>query len=328
MKDALSRLDKLTTLETQTIVAETRTVVAETQTVVAETQITAAEILVGVKALESSGQFDRVAISSLESKVVKLLDMQVVRDIKSWLSAPDPSTSHSNVLKTRHRGTGSWFLEGKTFADWKTSNNSVFWIYGSPGSGKSVLCSSIIDMLAPTSSLAYFYCDFRDTQTQNARGLLSSLVSQLSVVSSESLDILRRVHRDNSGVPNGALLFASLSEMSDVSGDVFIIIDALDECTGSAERAEILEYLERLVKLDRPQLHVLVASRPEADIQSCMMRMKTHQLDLQAVEEQAEDLRLYVSYQLEKMKWDNILVLAAFDKLTAKANGSYVQFHF
>ncbi|KAJ7653496.1 hypothetical protein B0H17DRAFT_396420 [Mycena rosella] len=132
MKDALSRLDKLTTLETQTIVAETRTVVAETQ-------ITAAEILVGVKALESSGQLDRVAISSLESKVVKLLDLQVVHDIKNWLSAPDPSTSHDNVLKTRHRGTGSWFLESEAFANWKTSNNSVFWIYGSPGSGKSVL---------------------------------------------------------------------------------------------------------------------------------------------------------------------------------------------
>ncbi|KAJ7610330.1 hypothetical protein B0H17DRAFT_15719 [Mycena rosella] len=117
MQDALARLDELTTLETQAMIAETQT--------------TAAEILAGVKALHSSGQIDRGAINSLEIKVVKLLNLQVGRDIKTWLSAPDPSTSHNSVLKARHVGTGSWFLKSDTFANWKTTSNSVFWIYGS-----------------------------------------------------------------------------------------------------------------------------------------------------------------------------------------------------
>ncbi|KAJ7691814.1 hypothetical protein B0H17DRAFT_555803 [Mycena rosella] len=85
----------------------------------------------------------------------------------------------------------------------------------------------------------------------------------------------------------------------------------------------MLEYLERLAKTDRSRLHLLITSRPCADIQSYMVRMKTHQLDLQAVEEQVDDLRVYVSYELEKMKWGDTLVRLAFDTLTAKANGSF-----
>ncbi|KAJ7691808.1 ankyrin repeat-containing domain protein [Mycena rosella] len=311
IKDVLAHLDELTTLETQAIVVETQT--------------TAAEILAGVKALHSSRQFDRGAINSLESKVVKLLNLQVNHNIKTWLSAPDPFTSHSSVLKARHAGTGSWFLESDAFANWKTTSNSVFWIYGSPGSGKSVLCSSIIDKLVATRSLAYFYCDFRDPRKQTAHGLFSSLVSQLAVVSSDCLAILQRFHllHSTSGAPNEATLLNCMGQMLTASGDVFIVIDALDECPGGAQRAEMLEYLERLAKTDRSRLHLLITSRSEADIQSCMVRMKTHQLDLQVVEDQVNDLRLYITYELEKMQWGDILFHLAFDTLTAKANGSF-----
>ncbi|KAJ7691815.1 hypothetical protein B0H17DRAFT_555825 [Mycena rosella] len=124
MKDALAHLDALTTFETQASVAET--------------QKATAEILDELKDLKSSGRVDRGAISSIESKVAKLLNLQVDHNIKTWLSAPDPFTSHSSVVKTRHTGTGLWFLESDAFANWKTTSNSVFWIYGSPGSGKSV----------------------------------------------------------------------------------------------------------------------------------------------------------------------------------------------
>ncbi|KAJ7691821.1 ankyrin repeat-containing domain protein [Mycena rosella] len=311
MKDALMRLDELTMLETQAIVAETQVIVTETQT-------TTAKILAGVEALYSSR-------GGIRSEVVKLHNLQVGRDIKTWLSAPDPSTSHNSVLKTRHEGTGSWFLESDAFANWKTTSNSVFWIYGSPGSGKSVLCSSIIDRLVATHSLAYFYCDFRDTRKQTAHGLFSSLVSQLAVVSSDCLAVLQRFHSSHStsGAPNEAMLFDCLSEMLAVSGDVFVVIDALDECPGGAQRAEMLKYLERLAKIDRSQLHLLITSRPEADIRSYMVRMKTHQLDLQDIKEQVGDLRLYVSYELGKMEWGDTLVRLAFDTLTAKANGSF-----
>ncbi|KAJ7610328.1 hypothetical protein B0H17DRAFT_15699 [Mycena rosella] len=311
MQDALARLDELTMLETQASVAET--------------QRATAKILAGVEALHSSGEIDRGVISSLKNKVVKLFNLQVDHNIKTWLSAPDPFTSHNTVLKTRHKGTGSWFLKRKAFANWKTTSNSVFWIYGSPGSGKSVLCSSIIDKLAARRSLGYFYCDFRDTRKQTTHGLFSSLVSQLAVVSSDCLAILQRFHSlySASGAPNVAILFDCLSQMLTASGDMFVVIDALDECPSGAQRAEMLGYLKRLVKTDRSRLHLLITSRPEADIQSYMVRMQTHQLDLQAIKEQVGDLRLYVSYELEKMQWEDTLVRLAFDTLTAKANGSF-----
>jgi len=63
---------------------------------------------------------------------------QLRRDIHKWLSPPDPSTNHNIACATHHKGTATWFLEGNIFQEWKTTG-SLLWIYGKPGSGKSIL---------------------------------------------------------------------------------------------------------------------------------------------------------------------------------------------
>jgi hypothetical protein len=51
------------------------------------------------------------------------------RRFRRWLSAADPSTNHNIARKVHHRGTATWFTEGKTFKDWKTTG-SILWIHG------------------------------------------------------------------------------------------------------------------------------------------------------------------------------------------------------
>src|SRR6266851_7824024 len=54
---------------------------------------------------------------------------QFQRDVRHWLSPPDPSTNHHIVWKGHHKGTGKWFFESSILSDWK-STGSLLWIHG------------------------------------------------------------------------------------------------------------------------------------------------------------------------------------------------------
>ncbi|KAI0293479.1 hypothetical protein B0F90DRAFT_1399013 [Multifurca ochricompacta] len=105
-------------------------------------------------------------------------------DLRRWLSPPDPSTNHNVARGSHHDGTASWFTRGNTYKQWKMTG-SLLWIHGKPGSGKSILCSTIIheiEQLQETGAalMAYFYFDFKDIGKQDVRSLLSSILIQLS----------------------------------------------------------------------------------------------------------------------------------------------------
>ena len=46
------------------------------------------------------------------------LDNQQEKIVR-WLSAPDPSTNHTNAREKCHEGTGLWFIDGKAFENGK-----------------------------------------------------------------------------------------------------------------------------------------------------------------------------------------------------------------
>ena len=59
-----------------------------------------------------------------------------------------------------------------------------------------------------------------------------------------------------------------------VKQPIYIIVDALDECPNSSgiptPREDVLNLLDDLVHLDRPNLHICATSRPEADIEDML----------------------------------------------------------
>ncbi|KAH9992213.1 hypothetical protein BJV74DRAFT_977480, partial [Russula compacta] len=116
-----------------------------------------------------------VAMQDITSNINKMKRDQFQRDIRSWLSPPDPSTNHNIAWKAHHDGSATWFIQGSTFEEWK-STGTLLWIHGKPGSGKSILCSSIIQKLeamcdAGLALVSYYYFDFKDIAKQDIRGL-------------------------------------------------------------------------------------------------------------------------------------------------------------
>jgi hypothetical protein len=46
-----------------------------------------------------------------------------------WLSPPNPSPNHNIACGTHHKKTATWFFEGSTYQEWK-STGSLLWIHG------------------------------------------------------------------------------------------------------------------------------------------------------------------------------------------------------
>ncbi|KAH9968557.1 hypothetical protein BJV74DRAFT_271199 [Russula compacta] len=225
-----------------------------------------------------------------------------------WLSPPDPSINHNIACKAHHNDTAQWFFQGNIFNQWK-STGSFLWIHGMPGSGKSILCSSIVQNIrtlcdAGGASMAFFYFDFRDVNKQKLHNLLPSLLIQLSAWSGPCCDILARLHsKHNRGIhrPNDRAMVECLKEMLTLQAQrpTYIIMDALDECpittSVPSPREEVLELVEELIGLRLPNVHICVTSRPELDIQAVLEPLTLHLVSLHEESGQKQDIGDYVS---------------------------------
>ena len=54
---------------------------------------------------------------------------QLLKDLASWLSPPDPFINFNTASDAHHEGTGMWFIESCTFQNWRESS-SLIWING------------------------------------------------------------------------------------------------------------------------------------------------------------------------------------------------------
>ncbi|KAF8274642.1 hypothetical protein EI94DRAFT_1712774 [Lactarius quietus] len=232
---------------------------------------------------------------------------QLKQLLRAWLSPTDPSTNHNIARKAQHRGTAVWFFQGSIFVEWK-STGSLLWIHGKPGSGKSIICSSVIQDImniceAGSAVMAYFYFDFRDLNKKSCRDLLLSLVFQLSTRSRLCCDVLHHVyqiHETGTRQPSDETLKECLKEMLRllVQGPIFIILDALDECPDSSgipsPRHEVLQLVKELVELHLPELHICATSRPEVNIRTVIEPLAFRSVSLHDESGQKKDIADYV----------------------------------
>jgi hypothetical protein len=152
--------------------------------------------------------------------------------------------------------------------------------------------------------MAYFYFDFRDTNKQNRRELLPSIITQISSRSNRCFDALYDFYldHDNGGQkPSEDALIRCLKEILTCpdQDQVYIIIDALDECPDTSgmpsPREQVLDLLKELVELSLPNLHLCVTSRPEIDIRQALEPLTSHRVSLHEESGQKNDIIDYVT---------------------------------
>jgi hypothetical protein len=58
-----------------------------------------------------------------------LTDLQSREILRNWLAPPHLSTNRNTARAAQSSGTGSWFIQGGAFIEWKT-RGTVLWIRG------------------------------------------------------------------------------------------------------------------------------------------------------------------------------------------------------
>ncbi|KAF2823360.1 hypothetical protein CC86DRAFT_396160 [Ophiobolus disseminans] len=256
---------------------------------------------------ESFEQVASIPVNNIDARSRK--QEERLGEICSWLSAPDPSTNYHKAHKQRQAETGLWLLESAKYAKWKESAASRLWLYGIPGCGKTILSSTVIEHLLQhcdkdiSMVTAYFYFDFNNIQKQNPVLMLRSLLCQLlrrAVMIPKGVDVLFSSCENGQRKPSLHALLDVTRQVAQEFAHVYVVLDALDECS---QRSELMDMLEIVAGWQLDNLHLLMTSRKERDIETSLQGYVREEdtvcLQRDVVD---KDIQRYVQQQLSEKK--------------------------
>ncbi|KAF8239488.1 hypothetical protein L208DRAFT_54612 [Tricholoma matsutake] len=205
------------------------------------------------------------------------------KKIFSWLSVSVtvPNNNYDGALEKCLEDTTSWIFKEAFFAKWKQDSDSILQLTGKLGSGKTVLCASIIKSIVQSdnTTCTYFFFDSRDAQAslQSYDCLLCSIAYQLCVHLDTLPGILVTGYKNcGSGttLPSRDVVQKICTSALQHLPETFIIINALDECS---EISQVAAWLKKLLTAGGRRLHVLVTSRDKPDITDQLSRIPQKQ---------------------------------------------------
>ena len=202
------------------------------------------------------------------------------------------------------------------------------WYTGRPGSGKSVLASSIVQTAQDCNcDMAFYFFRFGDQVKNNLNTLLISIAYQFASTLSEYRRRLVRLFDDGLNVQKSAsrLLWQKLfvSTLFQVSLDrpMLIIIDGLDECDSSSL---LLKFLEDMNTFSGP-LRILVLSRNTQALSLGFEKLsKKLSIHYHTLDNLKEDLRAYVEEEMATMHGDEDFKNNIAKELVRKADGNFL----
>ncbi|KAL4784384.1 hypothetical protein BJX76DRAFT_367696 [Aspergillus varians] len=270
--------------------------------------------------------------------------------VKQWLSV---RSIFQDTLEANHRrhdsnrsghvpGTSEWVFQTAEFQGWssKSPKSPVLWMSGDPGTGKSMICSRVIQHIQDTdNSAAIAFHFFRFDQE-------SSTIDLLRVMTGQLLECLRQSTKD---VPESILsitetLGASVQNVMDMMKAItsspalprtFLFIDGLDEELSERRWVTARETLGMLI--------TLVTSNPEKSVR-LWLSSQAHNVIVKAMEQyprihlvdqNERDIRLLFENGMQELEQelDDIETTADerehwFDLLKTKAKGNFLWAHY
>lgn len=227
-----------------------------------------------------------------ETKVLLTLvrTSQISSILRDWLNAPDATIDHNAACAKKHPGTGTWLVKSPQFSRWLIEENSIMWLNGFAGTGKSVLCSTAIQSALrhrgsdPNIGIAFFYFTFNDESKQAVSNMLRALLLQLSNQLQDGHADLTRLHDSyKAGTPPWPVLIEYFRRLIQRFHQVYIMLDALDESPRNESQEYVLNAIDMMRKWNLQNLHLFVTSRDEPDIRDSLDLSVTQQVIMQDV---------------------------------------------
>ncbi|RTE83641.1 hypothetical protein BHE90_001843 [Fusarium euwallaceae] len=191
------------------------------------------------------------------------------QQLLAWLTQLDFGKQHTDRLRRRQPGTGTWLIASEQFQAWLDQPQTTLLCAGMPGAGKSFIASITIGYLQQVyahdqeTCIAFLLCDFNSQQEQCPEDLLANLLKQLIQNRPIPTD-LQELFLQYKSKPPGCrpmmdeLLGCLATEISSYER-VFVAIDALDEYK-TENWTKLLEAIFGLQHASK--LNVFVTLRP------------------------------------------------------------------
>ena len=180
------------------------------------------------------------------------------------------------------------------------------------------------------SAISFAYYNYRNSELQEPSHVIKALIKQLCRKLESIPDWLLRFQNESHS-PSTVGKKETFVSLAEGYQEVFLIIDALDECPMS-KRPHIIEFITNVAS-SLPRAKIFITSRRESDIVRAFESSRTPTIQIRA-ENVAADIERYVCNEVEKLRQGYhgkklLLNSSASERriintLTAKADGMCV----
>ena len=237
-------------------------------------------------------------------------------------------------------GTRSFLLNQVT--GWATKEpgeeeSNTYWIYGSPGIGKTSLAHSICSILHEGNHLAgAFFCRRDDGSLSEPRNILPTLMHKLAIIFPPFRRLVAERLRNDPNLSSGSMKHSLLLELirklpRPPKHTLVLVIDAFDECGNPQSRPDILRALISAAAY-APWLKIVITSRPEVDIRrlfDALVGSSYDRYNLDADAKAFTDLRIFAQIRFNSVALKRCLPSpwpkqSLFDRVIARAAGLFI----
>ncbi|KAH7391025.1 hypothetical protein DE146DRAFT_634868 [Phaeosphaeria sp. MPI-PUGE-AT-0046c] len=265
--------------------------------------------------------------------------------IVQWLSPPPFKDSFEKANYIREEGTTEWLFDDPLFKTWECSEtvgksdtgiflDSVLWIRGNPGWGKTVVAASTVcklesklQGLGEDSVVCYYFFNQADP--------LKSSSTRAAAYRAIAEQIFQKCHRnevihDMFALANdGSKSLASERELLDLLGlvvpilsNLYLVLDGIDECS---EVEDLTDDVHRFCGTSSAK--VILFSRPH--VEPLRQSLKSKQIVTMSREVLNKDLHTFVCSELDAFRLKNRFPLNADyrsieETIVEKADGMFL----
>lgn len=249
-----------------------------------------------------------------------------LRNIRSWLSAPEFAAELEEAFGHRENDTCNWIFDNAEYEEWRdvtvedavavdqnVTESRILWIHGPPGSGKTVLAATILDDLlenshddedAKVTVLYHFFKDsseFSDPIT-SYRVMLAQALHQNrhDIAMIDRFVFAMDDHSSGQLTATATELLDLFNLCLDYLDKVYIVLDGIDECR---DAEKLMDGLTHCACGERYPL--LLLSR--LNVAPLLIQIAEPQRITMSNGGVASDIRLYVKRKLEILKKQRLL---------------------
>ncbi|KAH1401028.1 hypothetical protein KXW39_003916 [Aspergillus fumigatus] len=258
-----------------------------------------------------------------------------IQRIILWFSTLSFREQHIAILESVQPGTGGWFTKHEALRAWLDGKISMLcwrWQNETHASTRSPYTSMVIDILehdqSSNSLYTYIYCNYNSRKEQTSVALLSSLVQQVlqhptrETVPPEVLSLYNS-HKKYGTRPTLKELTDLLGKLTSTYESLFVVIDALDECTESEENA--LRFLSTVRSIGS-NVRILCSSRFSTTFEAYFV--STKKVEIFARD---EDIRMFLDSEISQqprlskhVRADPSLRAEIIDSITEDCRGMFL----